>query len=104
MVDYLKSLTKFKYSMFRFILQKFKQTVKIKDRTNLHDIYKLGKHKIDEELDVKKLIKAIKDVKVIKNILLEKYERHLMKYDKRRVLNLTQESKAVSVKPKFMIQ
>lgn len=51
-------------------------------------MYNLGKKKVDREMDIKRLLKALKDIKIIKRIIFHKYQTQLMKFDKKRVLSL----------------
>ena len=51
-----------------------------------HAYYKVGEDKLQEELDIVSLIKAIRQVKVMKSILFNKWQNTLLKFQQKDVI------------------
>ena len=55
-----------------------------------NSLYVEGRRKIDKELDIRHVVKELRTLKFIANILLMKYQRQMIPYFKGNLLNYAQ--------------
>ncbi|TNV84898.1 hypothetical protein FGO68_gene5339 [Halteria grandinella] len=99
-VDYLLQRTRFSYGYREithylvkcrcFTLQKSKKNLSKNDKQ--HFLYNKGNEKLERELDVVNLVKSIRQLRLMAQVLLSQNERILLKFQRQNMIELTSSS------------